>query len=245
MSVSGKPVPGAVLGWHQLMREDFNTDCGRGKFIGNSAYPRWGAYKTGTTTTPPWKSGIYDNGILEVKNSCLILNVHSTLLGKPLTAALLPKLGSTGKSIRRSIRFKCDKLPGYKLAWLLWPNSGDWPKDGEIDFPECNLNGDTIKGFMHEQNATEGKEQLRAVTNTVATDGRWHTATINWKSGGWRTPRCEFVLDGVSIAKFTTRVPNGPMHEVIQTEPELRWEKPSILTSGRIFIDWYAGYEAA
>jgi hypothetical protein len=244
MSVSGRNPPGLLLGWRQLLVEDFNTDCGRGKFIGNSAYPRWSAYKTGTPTTPPWKTGKYDNSILEVKNSCLILNVHTSLLGTPLTAALLPQLGSTGRGIRRSIRFKCEKLPGYKLAWLLWPNSGVWPRDGEIDFPECNLNGDTIKGFMHWQGGSSS-DQSRATSGVNPCDGRWHTATTMWKPGKWRTRECTFILDGIRIGHFTDHVPYGPMHEVIQTEPELRSQKPSGWVSGRIWIDWYAGYEAA
>ena len=42
-------------------------------------------------------------------------------------------------------------MDGYKVAWLLWPKSGVWPRDGEIDFPEADLIG-TISAFMHRQN---------------------------------------------------------------------------------------------
>lgn len=252
MSVSGQNPPGDnIRGWTQVLVDDFNVDCARGKFVGNPAYvARWTAYPTGWRTSKPWQAGYYNNTILEVKNSCLIKNVHTDSLGHALVAAPRPKLSPKSPygamSIRRSVRFKSDPLPGYKMAWLLWPDSGNWPKDGEIDFPENGLKPDShIGGFVHKQNATSGSEQFHAGSLVLPTDGEWHTATINYKSGTWRTPMVEFILDGERIGKWVDRVPYGPMHEVIQTEPLLQWERPDKNVAGQIMIDWYAGYKAA
>lgn len=251
MSVSGQKPPGAVRGWTQVLVDDFSVDCPRGKFVGNPAYtPRWTAYPSGWPTSRPWKAGVYDNSILEVKNSCLILNVHTDAAGHALVAAPRPKLSPRSPygamSIRRSVRFKAEVLPGYKMAWLLWPDSGDWPKDGEIDFPENGLDsGNKIGGFVHKQGAVKGSDQYHAASLVLPTDGEWHTATINYKSGTWRTPLVEFILDGTRIGKWTERVPNGPMHEVIQTEPLLQWQHPARDVAGQIMIDWYSGYKAA
>ena len=47
---------------------------------------------------------------------------------------------------RFSVRFRSDPLPGYKAAWLLWPESDNW-NEGEIDFPEGGLDS-TMWGFI-------------------------------------------------------------------------------------------------
>ena len=62
---------------------------------------------------------------------------------------------------------------GYKTAWLLWPRSEVWPRDGEIDFPEGDLDS-TIHGFVHRQGATSGSDQY--AVSTSATYTSWHTA---------------------------------------------------------------------
>ena len=59
---------------------------------------------------------------------------------------LEPKI--TGPSADRNqfygwyeVRFRTGATDGYKLAWLLWPKSSVWPREGEIDFPEGDLVG--------------------------------------------------------------------------------------------------------
>jgi hypothetical protein len=47
-------------------------------------------------------------------------------------------LGAPEPALRSHyVRFKTDSMHGYKGAWLLWPASEVWPRDGEIDFPEA------------------------------------------------------------------------------------------------------------
>src|SRR2546427_410289 len=59
---------------------------------------------------------------------------------------------------RYAVRFKADPVPGYKTAWLLWPDSGNWPADGEIDFPENSLDGNAC-AFVHHLGATIPSDQ--------------------------------------------------------------------------------------
>ena len=49
---------------------------------------------------------------------------------------------------RISVRFKADPLHGFKTAWLLWPDSGVWPRDGELDYPEGDLS-QAFYGAVH------------------------------------------------------------------------------------------------
>lgn len=256
MSASGKSPPNPP-GWVKIWVDDFDTDVPMGKVIGHPAYEHLSARKTGTPTSGPWKTGIYDNGRLEVKGSCLITHVATITDSrgtKPRTSALLPELPPMtaypwGVEYGRfSVRFRIpQELPGYKIAWLLWPDSKLWPKDGEIDFPEQNLhNGDRVKGFMHRQDATQGSDQVRALGPGSCCDNVWHTATITWRSGLEDFPVCKFTWDGVDIGRYTTRVPNGPMHWVLQTEPYLStWDPPDPKVAGRIEVDWIVAYKKA
>ncbi len=135
---------------------------------------------------------------------------------------------------RYTIRFRADPLPLYKTAWLLWPDSGVWPRDGEIDFPEGDLNG-KISAFMHRQNGTSGGDQNYWHTGQTYTT--WHTATIEWLPN-----KLTFILDNSNIT-FTSRVPSTPMHWVIQTETALSSSSPANSTAGNVQIDWVAAYQ--
>ena len=165
----------------------------------------------------------------------LELHLH-TEKGIPMAAALLPRVPNSlyGKY---TIRFAVDApLKGFKTAWLLWPNSETWPRDGEIDFPEGDLNS-TVGGFVHHQGATSGSDQDAFSTKTVYTG--WHTASTEWTPG-----KVTFILDGKIIGMTTKRVPNTPMHWVVQTEACLDGcPSPSVASTLR--IGWIVAYKQA
>jgi hypothetical protein len=139
---------------------------------------------------------------------------------------------------RYTAAVRVDPVPGYKTAWLLWPDSERWPQDGEIDFPEGSLNG-TISGYCHRQNGTSGGDQ-DAYETDVAYAGPWHVVTIEWKPNDLR-----FILDGVTIGHSTSRVPNTPMHWVLQTETDVDGAAPAASAQGHVQVDWVAVYTPA
>jgi hypothetical protein len=134
---------------------------------------------------------------------------------------------------RYVVRFKADPVPGYKTAWLLWPNSENWAADGEIDFPEGDLDG-TMWAFMHRDNATSGSDQDAYNSGVGYTS--WHTAVIEWLPR-----RCTFILGGTVIESSTYRIPDTPMHWVLQTETEFG-TTPSTTAAGHVLIYWVAAY---
>ena len=124
--------------------------------------------------------------VLSVHNGVLDYFIHSEN-GKHEVAA--PWLtGTQGmKYGRYSIRFRADSLPGYKTAWLLWPDSESWPNDGEVDFPEGNLaKGSTINAFAHYASSRGGQDAFPTKTSYAG----WHTVTVEWVPG-----KITFVLD--------------------------------------------------
>lgn len=75
------------------------------------------------------------------------------------------------------------------------------------------------------------------VYTTSASYPTWHTATTEW------TPSAvTFYLDGKVIGKSTSRIPNTPMHWVLQTETSTYGVVPSNSTAGNVQVDWVAAY---
>jgi hypothetical protein len=216
-------------GWKLTFNDDFNTPVALGNFPA-AVSTKWGAYPS------PWPDtshhGRYSPEIVSIANSMMDVWIH-TENGIHKVAAPTPKIpGGDQLYGRYAIRFRSDAVKGYKTAWLLWPKSGTWPRDGEIDYPEGNLD-QRISAFMHKQGATSGSDQ--DAYNTSATFPTWHTAIIEWGP-----VQCRFILDGTVIGTSTSRIPNTPMHWVIQTETALDGTTPSDSAAGHVKIDWVA-----
>lgn len=246
---------GDIPGWHQIFTDDFTTNVSLGSFPG-AVSSKWDAYNECWQDTS--KNGrYYPSRVVSIKDGVMNLHIHTEILTGSqncqtdpalqaiptpvhMVSAPLPKLpggvGSQGGLLygRYAIRFKADPIPNYKTAWLLWPDSEVWPRDGEIDFPEGNLDS-SICAYMHRQNGVSGSDQDAYCTTTTFTS--WHTAIIEWSPN-----KANFIIDGISIGTSTIRVPNTPMHWVIQTETATNGITPSNAAAGDVQIDWVAVY---
>jgi hypothetical protein len=233
---SGVPAPSRDLpGWRLVFVDDFRSRIRLGRF-GRSA--KWNPYPH------PWRdtsrNGTYwpEHG-LSTHDGVLDIWLHTERDGGEDTHVVnapqpvIPGVERGQLYGRYAIRFKADPVPGYKTAWLLWPDSGE-RHEGEIDFPEGSLNG-TISAFLHPVDARSGSDKSSFATR--ATYRSWHTAVIEWSPG-----RVAFLLDGRKIGVVTSRVPDRPMHWVIQTETQLSGGPPPDDASGHVYIDWVAAY---
>jgi hypothetical protein len=220
---------GNLPGWTQVFADDFTTAAPLGSFL-TSYGSRWGAYPS------PWKdtsgNGVYNPGkTMSAAGGAMDLWVH-TEAGVHYVAAPQPKLPTMTYG-RFSARFQADSTPGYKVAWLLWPDSGVWPGDGEIDFPEGDLNSN-MSAFAHFASSGGGQDAFTLSTTFTG----WHTATIDWTPG-----KLVFYLDGKVIGTSTKLVPSKPMHWVMQTETTLNGSAPSNAASGHVRVDWVTAYK--
>ena len=251
-SPSGHRLPrGDLPGWRQVYANGFNGQLPIGSFSGcesrtrrcsglrgTGEYDRLWAYPDGWPDTSD--EGRYmPSKVMSEHDGILDLYLH-TAGGVPQVAAPAPIIaGAPGRLgglryARYSVRFKADPLPCYKAAWLLWPDSERWPEDGEINFPEGSLD-DEISAFAHHQDGTSDSDQ--AAFDTSAAYTSWHTATTEWTARALR-----FYLDGRLIGETTRRIPNSPMHWVLQTETSLDGCTPSRGTAGHVKIDWATVY---
>ena len=216
--------------WHQVFAEDFRGDVPIGH-IRMEAAARWSFYSDGWPDTT--RHGTYmPSKVVSIHDGVLDLYLH-TAGGVHMVAALVPKL-PTMLYGRYAIRFKADPAVGYKFVCLLWPDSEVWPRDGEIDFPEGDLSG-SIGAFLHHQDASAGNDQDGYPTRK--TFSSWHTAITTWSPG-----RVSFFLDGVRVGTSAMRVPDTPMHWVLQAETALTGPPPAKAVSSHVLIDWVAAY---
>ncbi|MGN6741742.1 MAG: glycoside hydrolase family 16 protein [Amnibacterium sp.] len=239
--VPGPAMPGNLPGWTRILGEDFSRPVPLGEF--RSVYPHWSAYD-GTTDTSrtlgrPWgEQGLWDSGTTSsVQGGVFDCAVHTPPNGPPQVCTLTPPLGGSpwaGRLYGRySVRFRADAVPGYKVAWLLWPQSNRWPQ-GEIDFPEADLTG-AITGSSHSVDGDPSQVAWKIDTGVAMSSG-WHVATIEWTPG-----RLRFLLDGkVWSTTDPAALPTHPMRWALQTETQLSPAPPPADAAGHVQIDWVA-----
>jgi hypothetical protein len=226
---SGEAMPAQDLpGFKLIFSDDFVTDAPLGSFPGAAYGSGWTAYPDGWHDTSG--NGQYSPGhTLSVQAGVLLIDVH-TENGVHYVSAPEPMSGNGQVYGRYSVRFRATTTTSdYKTAWLLWPDSDKWPDDGEIDFPEGNLDG-TIGAYAHHATPSGGQDAFD--TSGVKYDG-WHTATTEWSPGN-----VTFILDGQTLGVSTTLVPSKSMHYVMQTETNLDGIVPSDTSAGKIELDW-------
>ena len=233
------PTATTKAGWAYSYGQDFTTPAPLGQF--SSTYgKKWAGYY-GTRNDTSRNGSYRPDKVLSVQNGKLDMalgydaatNLYNVAAPFPQPPADVHGGSAEYLGMRSTIRFKSSNaMPGYKVAWMLWPSSWNWD-DGEIDFPEASLDGN-IWGFSHQANT--GSPQLNAMwAKSPATffDG-WHTATTEWVPG----KSVELFLDGASIGKTTSHVATKPMHWTLQTETALSSTAPPKTTKGSISIDW-------
>lgn len=233
---SGEVLPvGDLPGWKQVFTDDFSTDVPLGRFPA-AVSAKWDAYPDGWKDTSD--HGTYSpSTVISVRGGLLNMHLH-TEGGVHRVAAPMPRIPGSGPGGgqlygRYAVRYRADPVPGYKVAWLLWPDSDNW-QDGEINFPEGDLDR-AATAFMHHRDKPTAQDYYP--THTAFTS--WHTAVIEW------TPRhITFFFDGVKVGSSTdrTKIPAKPMHWVLQTETALQGGPPSAAAAGDVQIDWVAAY---
>jgi hypothetical protein len=218
-------------GWNITLSEDFTRPAALGSF--EDVYTDWARYDGSTDTSG---NGTYNSDLTaSVQDGVMRKNLH-TAGGTAQVMALTPPI--EGQTFGRyAVRFRMDQVPGYKIAWLLWPSSGDW-SEGEIDFPEGSV-GDRAWGFTHNTTGSPSDNVFALDTQTPTTE--WHTAVIEW------TPdRITFQLDDKSWSTTDrTGIPTTAMDWVLQTETELEGGAPDPGVSGGVYVDWVAAWRMA
>jgi hypothetical protein len=126
-----------------------------------------------------------------------------------------------------------DRARKYHPVLLLWPDSGDWPCGGEIDYAEGTRDRSVMRFFHH---YSCDNLQTRASRELDAT--QWHNYAVEW------TPTAVVgYLDGVEWFRDETasHQPPGSMHQTIQLDWFPSGSRPT--KRSRMHVDWVRVYD--
>ncbi|RJT78371.1 DNRLRE domain-containing protein [Arthrobacter cheniae] len=122
----------------------------------------------------------------------------------------------------------------YHLVSILWPDSGNWPCDGEVDFAETTGDWNVIKFFHHYACSNSQTSAFKALDVS-----QFHNYAVDWSPKG-----IVGYIDGVKWFEDTdpAHQPPGSMHQTLQ----LDWFPNSTANgAGEMRVDWVRVYAAA
>lgn len=251
-------LPPLPAGLTTVLLETFDKDCTEGAFA--STYPQLVPYLPSWTDTSG--RGHYNPNLASVKGGILNIRLR-TENGVPQVFSMTGH--GTGSSalggylgFRMETVMRADRIPGYKQAVMGWTDTrskdvlyqgvdlgSDYPKwlDGEIDGPECDFDGSTMKGFVHYRDvdidvdlATKKIKPLEAYQESVdlgVNPDNWHVPGFDWRAGQY----VAYLLDGVEKGpRITNRVPIMRFHPNWQFETNLHGWAIDPATAGNIQI---------
>lgn len=121
----------------------------------------------------------------------------------------------------------------YHMVSILWPDSENWPCDGEIDYAETTGDWNIINFFHHY--SCENKQTIASRNLDVS---QLHNYAVDWSATG-----IVGYVDGVEWFRDTdpAHQPPGPMHQALQ----LDWFPDSTTNgTGEMRVDWVRVYAA-
>jgi hypothetical protein len=103
-----------------------------------------------------------------------------------------------------------DRNQAYHPVLSLWPDSDNWPCDGEINYAEATDDLASVSFFHHYSCANRKVSSRKALDLT-----QWHNYAVEWTNIG-----IVGYLDGVEWFRTTdaSHQPPGPMHQTIQLD---------------------------
>jgi len=224
------------VNWVPVMSEDFTKTAGTNE-VATKYKDTFPVYPDGSG------DGKYLPGqVLTAHDS--VLDFHMRHIGNVDAGAAGQFISNTGDWAytggRFSIRFKATgNAAGYGSAFILWPESQNWG-EGEIDFPEGELTGNTNL-YQHNLGNNPGGTSLQK--EGISNWSDWHTATVEWVPG--KTLR--YYMDGKLIAQETNpaNIPTTMHSWVVQTGPmDGSANGAPDSSDGHLLIDWAVAYKA-
>jgi beta-glucanase (GH16 family) len=120
----------------------------------------------------------------------------------------------------------------YHPVLLLWPDSKNWPCDGEVDYGEGGKNTHIVHFYLH-----YGCQNKQVHASKTVDTTQWHNFAVEWQP-----EEITGYIDGVEWFRSTKAVhqPPGAMHQTIQ----LDWfPNDTQLHKSWMEIDWVRVYD--
>jgi hypothetical protein len=169
-----------------------------------------------TGAPDPAKWNVYDsaghagNG-LRSPSQVTVGDGHCTFQGTAngTTGGMSAKF-SNQKYGRWETRMRASGDTEYHMVAILWPDSEDWPCDGEIDYAETTGSFSTVHFFNHYSCSNLQTQGSMAIDVT-----QWHNYAVDWSPAGIKG-----YIDGVLWFEDNdpTHQPPGSMHQTLQLD---------------------------
>ncbi|MDQ0730245.1 glycoside hydrolase family 16 protein [Arthrobacter sp. B1I2] len=119
----------------------------------------------------------------------------------------------------------------YHMVSILWPDSGNWPCDGEVDYTETTGDWNLVK-FFHHYGCSDSKTSVSKALDLT----RFHNYAVDWSPAG-----IVGYVDGVKWFEDNdpAHQPPGSMHQTLQLDwfPDGTPDGP-----GEMRVDWVRVY---
>jgi hypothetical protein len=227
--------PGVGNGWHLVDSDDFNG--------GSLDTKKWQVYNAKSTNqVSAWSPDLVwvSDGQLQIAGK------GSNPSGDGNVSGGVCWCSGNGNQTYGiwQVRAKFENGKGYGQAILLWPQSGRWPQDGELDFVEApRATKDVAYGTVHWGDTDTSDE-----TELHGDYTEWHTYTVEWRPDRVRMFIDNQVLYDSAASKVHPVIPHTPMQLAIQQEPgpfSTNWvPRPDTTTPDQVVmhIDWVKIY---
>ena len=210
--------------WRLLVSDDFN-----GSWVDTS---KWTVYG------PNWRGnagyGLRDGRAISVANGVLTITAQM-LNGTLVSGGVRSNFARTYGRYEFRVRTDADPSQATTGVVLTWPQSGNWPTDGENNIYETTtFDRNPIKSFIHY--SPQNKQYW--FHHDGANGTQWHTMAMEWEPDQIRIYR-----NGVHVWTVwdTYAIPDNPHQLIMQLDAWKTWMSGSV----RLQVDYMRIYERA
>jgi hypothetical protein len=188
--------------FQMVFDDEFN-----GSSVNQSAWDLYSGTPAGNTATQWSPSTCREQG-----GALVLPIIAQPANGRPLSACGMSGAKASTQIYGKYV-YRARLDPGYDWygMFLLWPNSQNWPTDGEID--NCEYGAGDVGRTHCAMTVHWAPNNLQTQSQATGDFTQWHIFTVIWLPTS-----ITYQIDGQTVWVETQHVPNDPMWPAFQTQ---------------------------
>lgn len=178
-------------------------------------------------------NGLRRSEAFSISNGYLVVSAQM-INGKLVSGGMANKENYRYGKFEFRVRTEKDPSNATSGVVLTWPQSENWPIDGENDMYETGTDGsrESFNTFIHY--GTSANTQYHFEHEVDAT--QWHTVAMEWEKNYIKIYRDSVLVWSLSD---TLAIPDVPHHLCIQLDAF----KTSMISQVKMYVDWVKIYQ--
>lgn len=207
----------------------------------NWGTPVWTDDFTGTAPGPDW--GLYDSPGHQHGNrkpeNCQVSAGVVRLVSEPN----LDTCGMAHKRVQTHGRWEArvrSTGSGWMSLFIIWPDPGTWPDNGEYDWREHRAGAACYSGFLHYPDVLPGLQEELPPYCAAGGTSQWHNVAFEWsptRMAGWVDGNLWYEYDCAAVEDLC-RMPAG--HLTFQNDSQ---DGGGAGHSALTEVDWVRGWD--